>query len=81
MFITVRTVIHKTNDTFENHVDILYDILNMMKRSGKYVNGVKYEWAHDYVSHQGFVVMLEGMKLKNLKVKTEMVTQPPKKKF
>ena len=53
----------------------------MMKRSGKHVNGVKYEWAHDYVSHQGFVVMLEGMKLKTLKVKTEMVTQPTKKKF
>ena len=45
------------NDTFENHMDILNDILLHLKISIIQFNAVKFEWAHGFVGYLGFVVM------------------------
>ena len=49
------------NDTFKNHMDILYYIKIFFKKYGMEANAVKFEWSRNSISYLGFVVTLDGI--------------------
>ena len=69
-----------SDDTYKNHMDILYDVLKQLGRSGMHVNIVKCEYSQNLGSRIGSVVMQERIKPQPPKVNVIMGIETPEKK-
>ena len=73
IFIYMNDLFIISNDTFENHTDILDDVLKWPEKPRTNFNEVKPKWSHDSVGYLGFMVIGYGINVYPSKVKLIMV--------